>query len=735
MLTDADLLKLWTKHSKDGWDVKWEEGYLKWLDAFAAMSDADFVTAESQRLLWDSRQAGTLSYADSKPHLEPLRDDAPLVELLRLTWRADWPEDLDARAAALQARFNELHAMIEPVAHGFAFVRLSRVFSALTPRDTHAGYVREKTERIATGVLGVASPSAHGDRVRAQGRLTGLLGPATTRRETVLRSTFFWRVHQQLLAAEQKGEKDDNERDITDLTVVPPLVLLPYADQFRGMFPVAGLTACFVAVLGAVREESERDPLVDILCQLPDFESLSAPSWGQILSRMAGLGLVDREKDRYSVAGDGTVLLSGDSTIVLRRLLERVYGMAQLLRIVEESPDGIAEPAAYARLQATYPNWTTARVPNALYAWLRSFGLFIKADGRLGLSALGRAWAKALPVTLPGPLLPPLPPEPPWQPPDVPTIRARFAADPSSNKLVIPAADLTALHHAWHALPNKRFVLLSGLSGTGKTQILLHYARHYLKGLPVDKHMSLVAVSPDWRDETALIGWRDAVVDGRFNRGAALDLLLRAASDPKRPYFLLLDEMNLARVERYLAPLLSAMESQQPMHAHHQIDDVDGVPSEIPWPTNLFLGGTVNVDESTHPFSDKVLDRAFTFEYWDADLPAAFEGYSVRDADTEKLLLALYAPLRLARRHFGYRTAEEVVAFVARADVADRPALRDHAVLAKILPKIRGGDGDGVREALEKVVALLAAADLPRSREKAEHMLARLAQAGMTGFF
>ena len=734
MLNDDDLLKLWQKHSAAGWDVKWEAGFLKWLEAFASMSDADFTTVETQRLLWDSRQGGTLSYADTRPHLETLRENAPLVELLRETWRTSWPLDLEARAVALQTRFDALLAIVEPVAGGYGFARLSRVFSVLTPNDTHAGYVREKTDRIAAGVLQTpSSGSPHGDRVRAQHRLKALVGPPATLRETVLRSTFFWRVHQVLLEA--KATKGSIGVGGGVDPVIAPLELFPYSEQFLGMFPVAGLSACFVAVLGAVREEPERDPLIDVLCQLPDYASLSGPSWGQILSRMAGLGLLQRDKEVYSVAPDGEALLEGDSMIVLRRLLERVYGMAQMLRVVEESPEGITEPATYARLQASYPNWTTARVPNALYAWLRSFGLFDKVDGRLHLSALGKAWASQLPATLPGPSVPPAPPEPPWTPPDLPTIRARFVSDASSKRLVIPAADLTALHHAWHALPSKRFVLLSGLSGTGKTQILLQYARHYLQGLPIASHMSLVPVSPDWRDETGLIGWPDAVDARHFHRGAALDLLLRAVSDPGRPYFLLLDEMNLARVERYLAPLLSAMESRQPMNAHHALDDVDGVPAEIPWPPNLFLGGTVNVDESTHPFSDKVLDRAFTFEYWDVDLAAAFERYSTREPDTEALLLALYEALHPARRHFGYRTAEEVVAFVACGDAPDRLALRDHAVLSKVLPKIRGGDGDGVREALQRVIAELVKAALPRSRQKAEQMLVRLNQAGMTGFF
>lgn len=279
-------------------------------------------------------------------------------------------------------------------------------------------------------------------------------------------------------------------------------------------------------------------------------------------------------------------------------------------------------------------------------------------------------------------------------------------------------------------------MLLSGLSGTGKTQLLEHYARHYVTGLDADQHVALVPVSPDWRDEGGLLGWRNPLAPGRFVRGAALDLLLRAAEDADGlPYFLLLDEMNLARVERYFAPLLSAMETGRPLRLHGDADELDGVPPEIRWPTNLFVGGTVNVDESTYPFSDKVLDRAFTFEFWDVDLPDFFARAEVRDEAAEALLLALHAALRPTRRHFGYRTAREVVAFVAGAAPADRVALLDRAILAKILPKVRGEEGDGARDALEKVRELCAARSLTRSAEKCTAMVARLAHAGMTGFF
>src|SRR5690606_14047711 len=130
----------------------------------------------------------------------------------------------------------------------------------------------------------------------------------------------------------------------------------------------------------------------------------------------------------------------------------------------------------------------------------------------------------------------------------------------------------------------------------------------------------------------------------------ALRLLLDAEAHPDVPYFLVLDEMNLARVEHYFAPFLSAMESTQDpsiqIHAHDE--RVNGVPPRVRWPNNLRIGGTVNMDETTHPFSDKVLDRAFTLEFWEVDLKGWFDRQPELGEDGERvreLLLATQACL------------------------------------------------------------------------------------------
>src|SRR5690606_3454364 len=98
--------------------------------------------------------------------------------------------------------------------------------------------------------------------------------------------------------------------------------------------------------------------------------------------------------------------------------------------------------------------------------------------------------------------------------------------------------------------------------------------------------------------------------------------LLYKASKPEnanKPFFLILDEMNLSHVERYFADFLSIMESKDTikLYTGKERKSLDGItiPFEIGWPKNLFIIGTVNIDETTYMFSPKVLDRANVIEF------------------------------------------------------------------------------------------------------------------------
>jgi hypothetical protein len=279
---------------------------------------------------------------------------------------------------------------------------------------------------------------------------------------------------------------------------------------------------------------------------------------------------------------------------------------------------------------------------------------------------------------------------------------------------------------------------------------------------------ALVAVRPDWIDNQSILGFVNPIT-ARYESTQALDLILRAnaalegaaekAAAPR--YFMLLDEMNLARVEHYFSDWLACTESrrysgdgsvrQQPVPLHradkatetvigrsYGTSETVQVPASLPLPTNLIVTGTVNVDETTYGFSPKVLDRAMVLEFDQVDLErlrgdnaasADAGGYRFPDrlapfrlptaadygslpAATHGHLVAINRILEDARLHIGYRAANEIALFMRfyndllPPDPADGELLRalDAAVLQKVLPRLQGN-----RAKLEAPLARLCA--------------------------
>lgn len=174
------------------------------------------------------------------------------------------------------------------------------------------------------------------------------------------------------------------------------------------------------------------------------------------------------------------------------------------------------------------------------------------------------------------------------------------------------------------SLKSKPFVILAGISGTGKTRLVKLFAEAIGANV-ANGRFKLVSVRPDWSDSTDLFGHTD--LNGRFVPGSLIDFIHAAANDSDKPYILCLDEMNLARVEYYLSDFLSIMETAD-INQEGYIETDQLLPStyfgadliaaekykNLRLTQNLYLIGTVNMDETTFPFSRKVLDRANTIE-------------------------------------------------------------------------------------------------------------------------
>ena len=129
----------------------------------------------------------------------------------------------------------------------------------------------------------------------------------------------------------------------------------------------------------------------------------------------------------------------------------------------------------------------------------------------------------------------------------------------------------------------------------------------------IDRLYDIVTVGANWTENRHIIGYLNAITN-QYVSTKSIDLIQLASQNQHLPFFLILDEMNLSHVERYFSDFLSAMESEEPISLHTS-DEINTIPKQISIPQNIFVIGTVNVDETTYMFSPKVLDRANTIEF------------------------------------------------------------------------------------------------------------------------
>jgi hypothetical protein len=269
-------------------------------------------------------------------------------------------------------------------------------------------------------------------------------------------------------------------------------------------------------------------------------------------------------------------------------------------------------------------------------------------------------------------------------------------------------------------------------------------AREYARAITATEDQRItLPVQPGWYDPGALLGYVNPLQPDSYVRTPFLDFLIAAAGDPTRPYVAILDEMNLSHPEQYMAPLLSAMETGGFVPFHTEDEFFDGVPRSVGYPPNLVLIGTVNMDETTHGLSDKVLDRAFVLDFWHIDLDAypRWGTFGLKDPDEKRireLLTGLLAALAPARLHFGWRLVDDVLQFLSRAaatEILPFDDAVDGVVYGKILPKLRGDDTERLRDALKNCQELLESSGLNRSKAKIAELRKDLETTGSARFW
>lgn len=289
----------------------------------------------------------------------------------------------------------------------------------------------------------------------------------------------------------------------------------------------------------------------------------------------------------------------------------------------------------------------------------------------------------------------------------------------------------------------KPFVICSGLSGSGKTKLAQSFVQWISES---DKQYKIIPVGADWTNREPLLGYPNGLDPKSYVTpdSGALQLILEASKKESKPYFMILDEMNLSHVERYFADFLSIMESGGSIKLYSGADrfDSDGnkIEQEIIWPKNLFIIGTVNIDETTYMFSPKVLDRANVIEFRISDTEMKYYFDNRKALKMEELFLnkdknsggagqnmgenfytlsqdksvskipeaqgddivlnKFFAALQIVGCEFGYRSASEIELLITKlgikgfvndnGDPIKNNTKIDIAIMQKLLPKLHG---------------------------------------------
>lgn len=332
----------------------------------------------------------------------------------------------------------------------------------------------------------------------------------------------------------------------------------------------------------------------------------------------------------------------------------------------------------------------------------------------------------------------------------------------------------------------KPFVILTGNSGTGKTRISKQFAE-YLEWESDEgkKNWVIIPVGADWTDNTKILGYYNPLAEdgnGKYEKTKIVELIEEANRHKEIPYFVILDEMNLSHVERYFSDFLSHMETPDTPF------ELEGYTRRLDYPENMFVVGTVNIDETTYMFSPKVLDRANVIEFkpQKEDVFKVFSAagtvgkmvpvndgsaqaflklakeirtgkfavdedlthyYTDVDGDftgsnldyVEGVFSDIYEIVQKYDFECAFRTVKEIRNYIAAAyELLEKTEFNlnqiiDEQLLQKILPKIHGNKKE-IGQMLEELTGLCDKYSLVLSKKKIEQMKGKLAKVQYASF-
>jgi 5-methylcytosine-specific restriction protein B len=661
-------------------------------------------------------------------------------------WEENLPVDPEARPARIKELFEQCIFRFQTFGNRQPWLKALRVFAVAFPRDFTTVTNRRCLFQLEAALTGRKSKHV----VESNRAIIDRLDAVFPTQEDSAAEVATWMMVPWVLFEECVQQRTD---DTATEQLTPggnaKLVPRPAVSRRRGLLAIGGYLSTLRAILEFVREGCLREDLREHIRSLSP--ALKPSSINTIInSLIAEWGAVRASDNKLELTERADAFLdTADPSEFADWLLTRVLGVDNALAHLRQ--EGLVPRDALIDLiKGVNSGWTADFAPTAIIRWLEELTLVQRDEaGAYSLTEDGRRWAALVtwtPEVLPRPSV------------SVQVATAELKAGPAPVKSprldamvewmaprgVFSAKTVAELHTGLWKRPVRHFAVLAGLSGSGKTLM----ARAYGEALAGEQtnpaaHLLTVPVQPGWYDPSPLLGYINPLNTESYQRTPFLNFLLAAAQDASRPYTVVLDEMNLSHPEQYLAPLLSAMETGDHIALHSMGEDLDGVPASIRYPSNLVLIGTVNMDETTHALSDKVLDRAYIMEFWDVDVDACPAWQKCQLSATEKnqvrgVLTGLMAALRPVKLHFGWRLIEDVLAFVgasSEAGVLSTTEALDRVVYAKLLPKLRGEDSPWMRQALQAAHEQVKRAELERSSQKLDEMLSDLTRLGSVRFW
>jgi 5-methylcytosine-specific restriction protein B len=737
-------------HSVEAKHPAWVDGWRREAAAFlrevAQTPLEQRSTRDFQRKLWESEAITSTSMGSVK--IDAALDDPDFRQWFAHEGMAPLPEDDAARAAQLKATFDRLVAQFDGD-HRTPWLKILRVLAALYPTEFTSLASRRLLHELAGQLLDAPPRGPIAANRAIVARLNSILGEVAPDDYEGLaaRMSLPWLLHLHL------GSEAEEPTEIVDEAGHTRLRPLPAARRRKGLTAFKGYFQSMLAILQGVEGGLTREDFIDLLrSERPGKKDSSHGTTINVLQ--SEFGVIHREGELYQLTPAGrAVLETGDPDELAEWLLTRVLGVdLALLHARDHGP--MSKTELKRAIQKANPGWTGLFVPSAITSWLEHLGLLEQGEEGWSLSERGQAWAAQIhwePAVLE------VNPEDDGE--DEVEVELEASAEEAAETIRKPGFDdilrrltyrfppalVAELHAGLWAHPRRHFAVLTGLSGAGKTQLARQYGLALAGGdEAARKRVKIVAVQPGWYDPGPLLGYINPIQPDAYVRTPVLEFLRRAVAEPAIPHVLILDEMNLSRPEQYLAPLLSAMETGDPVDLHSEGDVHDGVERRIPYPSNLVIIGTVNMDETTHGLSDKVLDRAFTLEFWDIDLAdyAGWDRLGLPAAEAERLrglLGELMQALVPARLHFGWRVVDDIVDFLARnhehGGQLEFTAAVDAIVYAKIVPKLRGDDSPRFRAALEQARTIAERNRLTRCHTKLTELEHDLRTTGSARFW